>query len=309
MIYLVATPSFVFMLLLNWYVIGVYFAAFGLRKFLEGSRWTSGILLGLSAMSNLVTAVPALGMFFAGSGWRERLQFAGGIALVGLVIYAPLLVLNSFPHEYLNPSHQLMQFPFIPGNTNIISDFLTYEHNWYIEGSWMLVFLGSSDPMRHIIFPALFAYLCALIVIKGLNDRKQSVFTQHDRANHVLTMSWLFTFAFMFSTYVCTPQMNLILLPFFVLVPIAKSYQEFLAFEIVNSLVIVWGFSQPLLFMGISIVHPVQFGPIWESPVQLLVVVRSLWIGKFLIVDGLLRPRKFSRSMRREEIGSERLLA
>ena len=96
-------------------------------------------------------------------------------------------------------------------------------------------------------------------------------------------------FAFLFSTYVCTPQMNLALLPFFVLLPaLTKRYTEFLAFEIVNALVIVWGFSAPLAFLGINIYMPAQYRPIWVSPVQFLAVLRSLWIGKFVIVDGLI---------------------
>jgi hypothetical protein len=98
----------------------------------------------------------------------------------------------------------------------------------------------------------------------------------------------LYMFAFLFSSYVCTPQMNLLLLPFFVLLPgMTKRYSEFLAFEVVNALVIVWGFSSPLLFLGINIPTPVQFGPVWVSPIQFLAVLRSFWIGKFLIADGL----------------------
>jgi len=42
--YFVLTPSFVFILLLNWYVIGVYFAVSGLRRYLEGRTLASGIL-------------------------------------------------------------------------------------------------------------------------------------------------------------------------------------------------------------------------------------------------------------------------
>jgi hypothetical protein len=103
--------------------------------------------------------------------------------------------------------------------------------------------------------------------------------------------SWLFTFAYLFSTYVFTPQMNLILLPFFVVAPVTRRYWEFLAFEVVNALVIVWGFSEPLLALGINLPTPVQFGPIWVSPIQALAVLRSLWVGKFLIYDGLIRPR------------------
>ena len=78
-----------------------------------------------------------------------------------------------------------------------------------------------------------------------------------------------------------------------------KRYPEFLAFEIVNSLVIVWGFSAPLAFLGISLPAVAQFGPIWVSPIQFLAVVRSFWIGKFLLVDGLYgRPTDVSKRAR-----------
>ncbi len=83
--------------------------------------------------------------------------------------------------------------------------------------------------------------------------------------------------------------MNLVLLPFFVLLPaMTKRYPEFLAFEVVNALVIVWGFSTPLAFLGINMPMPAEYGPIWTSPVQFLAVLRSFWIGKFVIVDGLI---------------------
>src|SRR6266513_1738975 len=47
--YFVLTPTFFFILLLNWYVIGVYFAMSGLRRYLEGRTLASGVLFGLSA--------------------------------------------------------------------------------------------------------------------------------------------------------------------------------------------------------------------------------------------------------------------
>jgi hypothetical protein len=299
-LFLVATPSFVFMLLLNWYIIGVWLTTFAIRKFLQGSRWTSGILIGLSAAANLVTAVPALGMLFGARSWREVLQFLFGIAISLGAIYGALTVLNSFPHSYLTTqtnaqSHGVfINYPFLFPNTSFISNFLSYNYNWYIEGSWMLAVMTNLNPLRHIIFPVLFFTLCCVITFVGYKRYWFAVNSDLDRAHFVLTMSWMFTFAFLFSTYVCTPQMNLILLPFFVLIPIVRYYPEFLAFDIVNALVIVWGFSQPLQFLGITIPTPVQFGPVWESPIQFLAVVRSLWIGKFLIVDGLFFPHRFS---------------
>jgi hypothetical protein len=300
-LFLVATPSFIFMLLLNWYIIGTFFTIYSLRKFLEGSRTYSGILLGISALANLVTAVPALGMLFGANSWRERFQYLGGVGIVLVVVYVPLLIANSFPHTYINsPPFQAtttQSLPFVPFNTNIISDFFVYNQNWYIEGSWMLAFIGNLSPLRHVIFPLLFGGLCVAILYRGLKFRRQ-VKNPQDKAKLIVYISWLFTFAFLFSTYVCTPQMNIIILPFFVLAPIARFYPEFFAFDVVNSLVIVWGFSGPLMFLGLSFAVPSYFqfqtsgSELWSAPVQLFAVIRSLWIGKFLIYDGLLFPQR-----------------
>jgi hypothetical protein len=288
LVYFVATPSFVFMLLLNWYVIGVFFAVFGLRKFLEGSNNWSGLLFGISAASNLITAVPALGILsFGTTSWRERVRFVSLMGAALLAVYVPVIILNSFPHSYLNAQQVVVQYPFTFPNMNVITDFLRYEQNWYAEGSWMLAFFTNTSPLRHYIFPSLFVMLSALIMYKGFNIQKSAI-TELDRAKLVVSASSMFMFAFLFSSYVCTPQMNLVLLPFFVLLPgMSKSYPEFIGFEIVNSLVIVWGFSAPLAFIGISLPAVAQFGPIWASPIQFLAVLRSLWIGKLLIADGL----------------------
>ncbi len=76
--------------------------------------------------------------------------------------------------------------------------------------------------------------------------------------------------------------MNLILLPFFVLAPITKHYLEFLVFDLINSLVIVPGFSQALLALGLTYNFP---NASVTSHVGFLAVARSLWTGKFAIVD------------------------
>lgn len=294
-LFLVATPSFVFMLLLNWYIIGVFFAVFGLRKFLEGLRsgssksLYSGILLGLSAAANMITAVPALGILvFGTTSLKERGKFVAGLLGAVAAVYLPVIILNSFPHNYLNSSGSTISYPFIFPNLNTITDFLTYEQNWYAEGSWMLGFLANTSPLRHYIFAGLFVGMAVIISLKGRMWLRSKAEGELDRANAVVMTGSLYTFAFLFSSYVCTPQMNLLLLPFFVLLPgMTKRYSEFIAFEVVNALVIVWGFSAPLSFIGLSIPTPTQFGPVWVSPIQFLAVLRSFWIGKFLIADGL----------------------
>ena len=271
-LFYVATPSFIFMVLLNWYIIGVYIATVGLRKYLQGSRWMSGAIFGLSAGANLVTAAPALGLLAMARDWDERLRFGGAVI----------------------SSYLLVNLPFIILNRSLWLSFWNYERTWYIEGSWMLAFLNNESPLRHYIFPLTFAGLAGVILVSLSRDRKQAT-TRRDRARLAVRASWLFTFAYLFSTYVFTPQMNLIVLPFFAVVPIARRYWEFLAFDVVNALVIVWGFSEPLLAFGINLPAPVQFGPVWVSPIQALAVLRSLWVGKFLIYDGLIRPYMMPR--------------
>jgi len=251
--YLVATPTFVFMLLVNWYVIGVYFAVFGIRKFLQGRYGWSGFLMGLSAASNLVTAVPALGMVLV---IKNRWD------LIGFVCSAVLC-------------YGAINAPFIQVNPSLWISFWQYQTNWYIEGSWMLAFLPGLSPLRHYIFPILFVLLYAAIV--WLSCRAQ--------VSGVITLSWMTTFAFLFSTYVFTPQMQLILLPFFAIVPIVKRYWEFLAFDIINSLFLILAFSEILLPFGVTYSSNVSG---YLDPLRWLSIIRSLWLGKMLIFDGML---------------------
>jgi len=255
--YLVVTPSFLIMLLLNWYVIGVYLATFGLRKYLEGEHAQSGLLFGLSASANLITALPALGLLLA---TKER---RAAVALVGGALGAYALV--NLPFMLLNPSLWIQ--PWI------------YANNWYVEGSWMLVFLQHDiySPLRHPLSVGIFVLMSAALL---------SVIEKKGRIDP-LNLSWTFTFAFLFSTYIFTPQMNMILLPFFVLAPISRHYLEFLAFDLINSLVIVLGYSQVLLVFGVTYSFPYSF-------ILLLVILRSLWTGKFTIVDGLWKILKGS---------------
>jgi hypothetical protein len=250
--YLIVTPTFLFLLLLNWYVIGVYFATFGLRKFLQGNYRMSGILFGVSAASNLVTAAPAMGLFLAARGQKDRAVFlVSALACYGAI-----------------------NLPFVLVNRSIWLSFWQFHTDWYIEGSWMLAFLSSSSALRHYIFPALLLSLYAVLLWISLKKTKDAV-----------TLSWSSTFAFLFSTYVFTPQMNLILLPLFAVIPIVRRYWEFLAFDILNSLFIVLASSQFLLIFGITY----QFDAFsYLAPIGWLAIARSAWLGKMLLFDGLL---------------------
>ena len=194
----------------------------------------------------------AIGLLFSLKSAKEAVKFAGVICLTFLVINAPFIFINS----------------------QLWIEYWQFQSSWYIEGSWMLAFLSLWSPLRHIVFPVLAVTLFAAILILAKTRR----------TGDPLTFAWLSTIALLFSSYVFTPQMNLILLPFFALVPVTKRYWEFLAFDILTAAIIVVGFSQPLQVVGIT--YSVnQFT--YFSPIQWMAIIRSAWLGKFLLWDGI----------------------
>lgn len=247
LLFFVATPTFIYMLLLNWYIIGVFFTLLAVRKFLEGKYGLSGLFIGISACSNLVTAAPALGLLLSMKDLKNALRFLLIAILTFIIINLPFIIINS----------------------KLWLSFWNYHYNWYIEGSWMLAFLASTSPFRHIIPAILYLAIVALLIYVRFSKR----------INEPIILSSIAVFGFIFSTYVYTPQMNLMLTPFFAILSFA-SYPEFIIFDTINSLIIVLGFSQPLLPLGITIsIEP--FG--YFSIIQWFAIIRSFWVGKFTV--------------------------
>lgn len=260
--FFIITPTFIFTLLVNWYIFGAFFSILAVRVYLQGKNKASGVLMGFSAVFNLVSAVPAFGLLLAQRKFRSGAAF--------FVCTAATFVLANAPVYLLNPANWLK--------------FWSYQYNWVIEDSWMLAFMGNESHLRHVIPPILFITLAAVLVVlrvrfKEVDPVKLAAFS---------------TFAFTFSTYVYTPQMNVLILPFFVLLPIS-SYPEFLVFDVLNAYVII-GFSTglPLFLALFGLSYNISpWGP--TSPVQLAGIIRSFWVGKFLIYDGFFADWKAKR--------------
>lgn len=270
--FFIVTPTFLFMLLLNWYVIGTYFAMAAIRFHLQGRKRLSGFLIGLSALSNLITAAPALGLVLSESKVKQAVIFLGTAAATYLLANLPVYLLN--------PSNWL--------------EFWTYQYHWYIEGSWIGLFMAGTSPLRHAIPPVVFGAFAAVMFYRRYRGEKDPLY-----------LSFLSSFAFVFSTYVYTPQMNVFLLPFFVLLPIEPYYLEFLVWDALNSAIIVVGFSGFFQLFGI-VYTVVQFGA--NSPIQLISVARSFWVGKFAAYDGLYRKLNGKKNVReRSSLETDRI--
>jgi len=260
--FFIVTPTFLFTLLVNWYVIGAFFSILAIRVYLQGKNRTSGVLMGVSAVFNLVSAAPALGLLLSQKKLRDGVVFCACTLATFALANAPVYLLN--PANWMK--------------------FWSYQYGWVIEDSWMLLFVSNESMLRHLIPPILFFGLaCTLVVLRFRLKEVDPV-----------KLALLSMFAFIFSTYVYTPQMNVLILPFFVLIPIS-SYPEFLVFDVLNAYVIL-GFSTglPMFLALFGLNYNVSpWGPL--SPVQLAGIIRSFWLGKFLIYDGVLAEWKAQR--------------
>jgi hypothetical protein len=255
--YFVATPSFVILALLNWYMIGVYFTLIGTRKYLEGkSRFWIGILFGISAASNFITAVPALGIFIAARTLKERVVLAGAALGTYALINAPFLILN----------------------TGLWLQSWNYLYVSNTEDSWIgVILLDPYSPYRHLVPPIVFSgFLLGMLWMR-----------YRMKTTDPLVFAFVAMFGYAFATYIDPPQLNLTFLPFFVLLPVSSGYREFIAFDSLNSLTVILGVSQILLPFGIvyfNLFHPAS---LTSNPIFWLEVIRSLWQGKFVLWNGI----------------------
>jgi len=168
----------------------------------------------------------------------------------------------------------MLNLPFILANFSGWLETWKFHAGWGIEDSWLIFIFNQMDPNAHYLALAVLLYL----VYKGVTGtlRKQ----YKDRPTRVIERSFLMNVAWLFGNYVVTPQMALMLLPFYVLIPTISLPVIYLA-EIMNALVIVLWFSSPL-----NLGNPLS--P--TSPVQWFAAGRQLiWLGLFVKI---LYPRQ-----------------
>lgn len=249
--YFLITPSMLFVNLLNWYIVGVYFMVRGIRLSVEDRSASSCIFFAMSAASNLITAIPSIAVLITHGDFRRKMKFV----ILGLATY----FLINLPAILLNPSNWLR--------------FWEYHASWYVECNWQILLFDMFDPNAR----AFSAGLMPMLLILPLIVLRKTSLQIHSK---ILLASWLVMAWFLFANYVYTPQMNMTLLPFFALLAVAP-YPLFLLFDVLNSAIIVVGFSgfvQNVLGIEYT-VEP------WgmNSPIQWMAIARSFLILGFII--------------------------
>lgn len=247
-------PSLLMFADYNFDIMAIAFTVLALYAFIRGRHSTSAFLLGLGVCTKLYPGI-LLPAFLAGlPSWRSRGKYA--------VIAAAVVAALNLPFMLMNFQSWLGTWSFLAG--------------WGIENSWLIFLFNQMDPMAHYVSLALLLY----VVYKVMAETHHWDVSNNEK---LLTRSFLLSLGWLLGSYIVTPQMALILLPFYVLIPTIPLLAAY-ASDTLNALIMVFWFTE--MNAGRNPIAP-------DNPIQWIALARQLiWLG--LLVQSLF-PSKISR--------------
>jgi len=238
-------PTFLMFTVYNWDIIAVFFSALSIYLYMKANKLGSAASLGLGIATKLYPSVLLPVYLVEEKSWRERFKFIFTSLGVFMLLNAPFIILNF--EKWLST--------------------WTYHMEWGIEDSWLIYFFRQMDPFAHYFGLAVLLYL----VYKGLIQTSKKLY--ESQAERLIERCWLMSVAWLFGSYVVTPQMALMLLPFYALIPTIPLLPAYIA-DVLNALIIV------LWFTSSAIIGD-PLSP--TSPVQYVAAGRQLiWLGMFI---------------------------
>jgi uncharacterized membrane protein len=237
-------PSLLMFVDYNFDIIAVAFALLALYLFILGKRSTSAISLGLGIGSKLYPAVLLPAFLAASPSWKSRGRYT-------ITTIAVVTILN-LPFMLMNFSTWFGTWSFLAG--------------WGIENSWLIFIFGQMDPLAHYFGLAVFLY----IAYKAMMETRQRAISSDQK---LLVRSFLLSLGWLLGSYIVTPQMALILLPFYVLIPTVPILAAYLS-DTLNALIMVFWFTE--MNAGRNPIAP-------DNPIQWIALGRQLiWFGLLL---------------------------
>lgn len=246
-------PSLLMFVDYNFDIIAIAFALLALYVFIQGRRSMSAVFLGFGVCAKLYPGVLLPAFLAALPSWRSRGRYVLTAAAVVAAINLPPM-LASF-------ETWLGTWSFLAG--------------WGIENSWLIFMFNQTDPLAHYFSLAVFLY----IVYKVMAVTHHSEMPSTEK---LLVRSFLLSLAWLLGSYIVTPQMALVLLPFYVLIPAVPVLAAYAA-DTLNALIMVFWFTE--MNAGRNPIAP-------DNPIQWIALGRQLiWLG--LLVQSLY-PSKIS---------------
>ena len=250
--YFLVTLSFIMFTIYNWDIFAIFFSTLSIYFYLLGKKRHSAISLGLGIASKIYPSILGPIFLLEEKTWKERLTFFALAASVFALLNAPFMILR---------------YDVWWG---------TWRHHmtWGLENSWLIYVFDQMDMNAHYASLAVLLYL----VYKGIGGTLRKPYDS--QASRIIERSFLMCLAWLIGSYVCPPQMALMILPYLVLMPLAPLWLLYLA-EIFNALIIVLWFTPQLNFGNPLIASsPVQAFSAMRQLIWLIFFLRVLYPGK-----------------------------
>lgn len=200
-------PSVIVYGVYNFDLFNALFVMLSIQLFVEKRRGWSAVFLGLAFATKLVAAVLLPVFLIELSGWKERSRYFVTAALVGGAFFVPILLLN-------------------PGFVSQTYNFLS---NWGLEDAWYIFLFGDQFSRN--------AKLFGLVLMLVLFVRIYTLKTP------LVQRAFLVLAAYLLSTYIYTPQFNVVLIPIVAVLALATPALYF--WEAFNALIILTWFTFP----------------------------------------------------------------
>jgi uncharacterized membrane protein len=248
-------PSFLMFPLYNWDMIAIFFSLLSIYSFIIEKHRISALSLGLGMSTKIYPIVMLPVFLFEEKSRKDK-------ALFFLTSLIPILLLNA---------------PFMILNFETWSKTWTFLAGWGIEDSWLIYFFNQMDPIAHYVGFVVMLYL----IYKSLAETSKKSYETN--AHRIVERSLMMSIAWLIGSYIVTPQMALMLLPFYVLIPKIPLGLAYLG-DVLNALIIVFWFS--LMQNNINPLAP-------TSITQILATIRQIvWLIIFLY---FLYPERLSK--------------
>lgn len=253
-LYVIAVPSIILFTTYNWDIIAIAMAMRGLRYVLVARYFYGGFFAGLALSTKIIPGamiLPVIIELYYSRKIRDAMKFVGGCLLGGIAPY--LVLMTMAPRGF--------------------ADFISHHTSWYLENSWYVMFTDNiwDEGLRSLAqaLMALSIVISLFIPLKGSLEMR------------VLIRSWIATSSLLFFSYVYTPQMNLLLLPYIALLNIWDPLLIYL-FDFLNALIILMWFS---LDKWCSVLNLTCEGGPWvrTSPTQWAAFARCILLAVIIL--------------------------
>ena len=258
LLFIPCTLSFIMYVVYNWDIIASAFMMMSIRLFLEEKYGKSALCLGLAIASKLIPGVLIIPVVLYLSRVRDIVKYV-------VIVLATYFTLN---------------LPVMVVNFEGWMRFWNYHLSWYIEGSWLILIFEYYDPIARLVSKILFAIVMVVLMIY-VHVGKVIIRCKCSNVASFIEVMFLFIAGALFSSYVFTPQMSLLLYPLIAItpsIPLTLLY----AFDIPNAAIMMFWFTYNEWLEEI-------FGfevPVFTrtSPIALLIILKCFILLVMMIV-------------------------